>query len=318
MRVHPYHSRLQRGALVTSASALVFGVLAGLAAMAPGASAAPTPVVVNHSGQAGWYAFEQCYSSDYSSIVATDPSDMVNFVTGPATPPLGVGSVELTTGVGSPNGGTCQADVRNSNYAGVKLAALTSLSYWTYDTVNNGSQFPFVRLDVSDNGGTTIDDSLFFEPPYQAPGQGAADCAHQSAELMNTWQSWDALSGCWWDNNGEIGDGGTNTDLLSAFIALHPNATIVNAASNQGGVRVAVGEGSTGDAFQGYVDAVTIGTAASTTVYNFEPAPPVPTSANQCKNGGWQLYADSTGTPFKNQGDCVSYVATKGRNPAAG
>jgi hypothetical protein len=38
-----------------------------------------------------------------------------------------------------------------------------------------------------------------------------------------------------------------------------------------------------------------------------------PTSADQCKKGGWQTF----GT-FKNQGDCVSYVATGGKNPPTG
>jgi len=37
---------------------------------------------------------------------------------------------------------------------------------------------------------------------------------------------------------------------------------------------------------------------------------PVPTNANQCKNGGWTLAARTNGTLFKNQGDCVSYVNT--------
>jgi hypothetical protein len=39
------------------------------------------------------------------------------------------------------------------------------------------------------------------------------------------------------------------------------------------------------------------------------PAPPVPTRTSDCKNGGWQAF-----DVFKNQGDCVSYVATDGRN----
>ena len=39
-----------------------------------------------------------------------------------------------------------------------------------------------------------------------------------------------------------------------------------------------------------------------------------PTSADQCKKGGWMTY----GTLFKNQGDCVSFVATNGKNPPAG
>jgi hypothetical protein len=46
------------------------------------------------------------------------------------------------------------------------------------------------------------------------------------------------------------------------------------------------------------------------------PPNPVPTTANQCKGGGWQKLTDTAGTPFKNQGDCVSFVATNGANLA--
>jgi hypothetical protein len=35
-----------------------------------------------------------------------------------------------------------------------------------------------------------------------------------------------------------------------------------------------------------------------------------PTDINQCKNGGWQTFSRSDGTPFKNQGDCVQFVNT--------
>ncbi len=44
----------------------------------------------------------------------------------------------------------------------------------------------------------------------------------------------------------------------------------------------------------------------------------VPTSKDACKTGGWQNLTDLSGTAFKNQGDCVSFVATGGRNTAAG
>ena len=37
-----------------------------------------------------------------------------------------------------------------------------------------------------------------------------------------------------------------------------------------------------------------------------------PTSKDQCKGGGWRNYPQ-----FKNQGDCVSFVATRGENPPA-
>jgi hypothetical protein len=39
-------------------------------------------------------------------------------------------------------------------------------------------------------------------------------------------------------------------------------------------------------------------------------AQPLPISKDQCKNGGWHNF-----TGFRNQGDCVSFVATHGENP---
>jgi hypothetical protein len=39
-------------------------------------------------------------------------------------------------------------------------------------------------------------------------------------------------------------------------------------------------------------------------------APPLPTSRDECRNGGWRAYGI-----FKSQGDCVSFVATGGKNP---
>ena len=40
-----------------------------------------------------------------------------------------------------------------------------------------------------------------------------------------------------------------------------------------------------------------------------------PTTTAACKNGGWKTFNNPA---FKNQGDCVSFVATGGRNPANG
>jgi hypothetical protein len=46
------------------------------------------------------------------------------------------------------------------------------------------------------------------------------------------------------------------------------------------------------------------------------PAPTTtPTSKDQCKNGGWETF---TNPAFKNQGDCVSFVATGGKNQPNG
>jgi hypothetical protein len=40
-------------------------------------------------------------------------------------------------------------------------------------------------------------------------------------------------------------------------------------------------------------------------------APPLPTSEDQCMQDGWKSF----GSTFKNRGDCVSFVATHGKNP---
>jgi hypothetical protein len=41
--------------------------------------------------------------------------------------------------------------------------------------------------------------------------------------------------------------------------------------------------------------------------------PCLPTTTEECKNGGWRDFG-----VFKNQGDCVSFVATGGKNPPVG
>lgn len=42
------------------------------------------------------------------------------------------------------------------------------------------------------------------------------------------------------------------------------------------------------------------------------PPTSLPTTGDQCKKDGWEVYG-----VFNNQGDCVSYVATDGRNEPA-
>ena len=42
-------------------------------------------------------------------------------------------------------------------------------------------------------------------------------------------------------------------------------------------------------------------------------APSLPTSRDQCKKGGWHAFS-----AFRSQGDCVSFVATHGRNQPGG
>lgn len=52
----------------------------------------------------------------------------------------------------------------------------------------------------------------------------------------------------------------------------------------------------------GHFDNIVVTTTAGETVYDFEP---VPQSKDDCAAGGWQDY----GTQFKNQGQCVKFIA---------
>jgi len=57
-----------------------------------------------------------------------------------------------------------------------------------------------------------------------------------------------------------------------------------------------------------------VGTAAAQIPPPPPPPPPgaLPTTKEQCFKDGWKKFG-----VFKNQGDCVSFVATKGKNPPA-
>lgn len=57
-----------------------------------------------------------------------------------------------------------------------------------------------------------------------------------------------------------------------------------------------------------YITAQFDNTMINQTTYTYE-------SKDSCKDGGWQQFTSAPG-PFKNQGDCVSYFATGGKNLA--
>ena len=237
--------------------------------------------------------------------IQTTDTQTVTFVSGPATPPLGVGSAELRVGAN----GAGAAQLRNPNYASTKLSDLTTLKYATYvQQYGSGGQAPYIILKVDYDGHGSVDDLLFFEPVYQDSTFFPSN--PQGPLTLNTWQTWDALNGGWWSVDGTAGAGpGTDVKPLSAIVAAQPNATIVNAVTGNGGVRIVAGFGAgSWDNFIGNADAFTIGVSSCDTTFNFEPQIGPPTNANQCKNGGWKTF--NTPRKFKNQGDCIQYVNT--------
>ena len=237
--------------------------LCGIALLFPLVVVAQTTLVVTPAVPHGWVP--RTVDDGNGAFTAS-----VAWVSGPGTPPLGIGSVQLSPGT---DGGDA-AEVRNVNYSGVTLATLTELSYSTYvQGGGSGGQAPYIILAVDyDNNGTS-DDLLFFEPVYQTVAFFPPN--PQPAIVVGAWQTWDALNGGWWSVNGTAGAApGTNVKPLSAIIGAQPNARIVNSGTGLGGLRIVTGFGDGAwDNFVGNVDNVRVGVSGATTIYDFDIAP---------------------------------------------
>ena len=242
-------------------------------------------VVVDPNNMDGW----TFYSTDSSGTLNTG-SNVGEMVNGPATPPLGVGSAHFMTTAG---GGDGSEQLRNTDWNGMPLASLTSLSYSTYATSIGGDQLPFLNLYVSTQGNGVFDDRLWFEPVYSSAGAGNGNPNPQPNISLNAWQTWNAFTGMWYTDSGtpdanafpgQPNGPGDHAITLAEFIAAYPNATIVNPAAGVGGIRLASGFSSAGDNYNTYVDKFTIGFNGVDTTYNFEPAA-VPEPATVCLLG---------------------------------
>jgi len=189
-------------------------------------------------------------------------------VAGPATPPLGSGSVRLSTGSDGDSG----AQFRNGAFSATPLANITALNYYTYVTNNQGCQAPYVILNIDNDNNGSIDDLLFFEPCYQTGTYTGSTVPNQGNVALNTWQQWNAMSGGWWPQSGN--NSGPPLTTLAQYNSAHPNSRIINSATGSGGIRLTAGFGApVWNNFVGYADAFTIGVSGNNTTYNFERGP---------------------------------------------
>jgi len=275
--------------LLAAATAMSIALLAGTA------SAAGTVVVTSADTGNGWYSGD------------TRPPGKGTFEAGPATPPLGAGSFELRT-IGSSE----KVQLLTDRYDGTALADIDGIGYSTYrDPASTGyvGTVPALNLRVSLDGDETPDTYMVYEP-YQDQGEPAVQ--------TGVWQDWDAYAGGaakWWLSSGAGGCGQSTPCTWSAILAQFPDAAVQEGVSCgnatfpkpvcPGSLGVNQGSGNSGTIAN--ADALYVSVSGDRTTYDFDIRP---TSADQCKKGGWANY----GSVFANQGDCVSYVATNGRN----
>ena len=144
------------------------------------------------------------------------------------------------------------------------LSELTHLSYSTYaEDIGATDQLPYLSIWVDYLGPEEGEPGLGrieFEPYYStvAAGNGGS----QSNIAMETWQSWDLMTGLFY-----AGDPGNGFFTLAELVEDWPLATI--SGLRGGGLRVASGYASGTDSFDTNFDAIRV----NNTIYSFEPEP---------------------------------------------
>jgi hypothetical protein len=272
---------------------------AALGIGAGSAAAATTQVVTAANLAPGGH----WYTSD------TRPPGTGTFENGPATPPAGTGSFELNT----PDG-TAKVQLFTDLYDGTRLDAIDGIGYSTYRDPSStgfvaGVAALNLRVDLTGDGNP---DAYMVYEPYQDQGNAAVQ--------TGVWQNWDAYNGGtakWWISTGAGGCGQATPCTWNTIVATFPNAAIEEGVNcGPGGVKVpcpgslGLNQGSGNPGIISNGDAIYVSVNGAKTTFDLERDLPLPTNKDQCKSGGWQNY----GSTFRNQGDCVSYVATGGKN----
>jgi hypothetical protein len=220
-------------------------LLVGIAALAVAAAAAAATVVVAPGHPNGW--------SQVNDTCGAATTGSVSYVSGPASPPAGTGSLQYTVG----SNGDSYPTVRTGAFNGVFLSSLTSLDYYTYVSHSgSGGQAPYIDLYVDNNNDGVRDDILTFEPIYN-PSQGSV--------TPNTWQHWNALTGLWWSDS--MG-GPPPLFTLASYISSHSNAKILASGGNF--ILAAGCGGAAWTNFTGNADKLTVGVGGVDTTYDFE------------------------------------------------
>ena len=213
------------------------------------------------------------------------------FVVGPSAPPLGAGSFEMSTPLGTDKG-----TLFNYDHVGTRLADINAIRYATFrDPASTAPavQLPSINIEVDFNGPAIAGGytSLVFEPVYNAD---------EGAIQSGVWQTWNGIPGIWWSTRPINGCAVVPCyQSWSDIVAANPNATIL------GGFGVNQGSGSGG--LIAATDALTLGVDGARWIYNFEPFR-TPVTKDDCKNDGWQHVTAADGSLFKNQGQCIKYV----------
>ena len=198
----------------------------------------------------------------YNDETDTIDNTLGLFVNGPATPPAGSGSVTIAVS------GTQRRNLSTYQFSGTPLADITTLAFSTYNpSAGNGgsaNRSAYLNFNVDFNGTDTWQRRLVFVP------------SANGTVTQDAWQEWDAIDGgnALWTYSGATwpvtGGAGTTAKTWNQILSDYPGVR-VRVTDSWLGLRV--GE-PYADGYTEYLDAFKFGTAAGTTLFDFEASEP--------------------------------------------
>jgi parallel beta-helix repeat protein len=250
--------RSKAGALVATAAMLAATAGIAVTGIAPAAAASTTTTITGNGdvapgGPGPW------------KLEPTSNTGTYSFVTGPATPPSGIGSLAMTIGSGDHEWlnnyayGACATgpSCNNSLANWTSLANIDALAFSAYRA--SGTTYPTFNIEADPTGTGSGYTTFVFVP-------------NAGSIVDGTWQTWNGLN---------TGDG---TWLSTATLATPPfNCTFgaagceaswsqIQTAYPSAKVKYGLGPNvGTGGTFAGNVDKFTVGVSTNTIIYNFEP-----------------------------------------------
>lgn len=247
------------------------GLLFSLSVRAEG-----THVVVTGTNPQGWY------SGDIREGGA------VSFF-GDVTSPFPSGVLALTTDA------TEDAKAQYLKLANIPLSQVTDLSYYTKHVAGPDNAAVSYQLNIDLWGIPDWTTAFVFDP--SSNGQVVHD----------TWQKWDVYNGRFWANDSVppivvIGSGNEPFYTLDQLKAAYPDAIVHSFGVYAGTFNPDYNVGTSKQNLNLETDGITF----NESTYDFDAAPTLATTKDECKDGGWITFQDA----YKNQGECVSSIVS--------
>lgn len=250
-------------------SVVLVGSFFSLSARAEGAQ-----VVVKGTDTNGWYPGDIREGGAVSYF-------------GDATSPFPTGALALTTDA------TEDAKAQYLKVANIPLAQVTDLGYYTKHVAGPADAAVSYQLNINLYGIPDWTTAFVFDP------------ASNGQVVHDTWQEWDVYNGRFWANDSVppivvIGAGNEPFYTLNELKAAYPDAIVHSFGVYAGTFNPDYNVGTSKQNLNLEVDGITF----NESTYDFEAAPTLATTKDQCKDGGWITFQNA----YKNQGECVSSI----------